>query len=94
MGSSGAVTYKVGKVAPTPDTFSPELVHSPLKDGHASSRTIAVTISDAGDPASGVNTSTSKGVGPHTLLPSHGVRRNCRSVHLGVAGPAHWRQQG
>ena len=42
---TGAVTYKVGNVAPTPDTFKPDLDHSPLKDSHASSRTIAVTIS-------------------------------------------------
>ena len=61
---TGAVTYKVGNVAPTPDTFKPDLDHSPLKDSHASSRTIAVTISDAGDPAAGVNTSTTMGVGP------------------------------
>ena len=62
--STGDVTYKVGNVAPTPDTFKPELIHSPMQDSHAKTRTVSVTILDAGDPAAGLNTSTAAGTGP------------------------------
>ena len=64
MAASGDVTYKVGGVAPTPDTFSPDVDHSPLADSHSKSRTITATMSDAGDPPSGLNVSTTAGVGP------------------------------
>ena len=64
MASTGDVTYKIGNVAPTPDTFKPEFTHSALADSHSKSRTISATIADAGDPAAGLNVSTSAGVGP------------------------------
>mgnify|MGYP000013462230 CR=1 FL=1 len=75
-GSNFAITYKVGNVAPTPDTFAPEYSHSPMADSHAADRTISVKIMDAGDPASGLNTSTSAGVGPtlyHRITPDGGT---------------------
>ena len=64
MASTGDVTYKTGGVAPTPDTFSPDVDHSALADSHSKSRTISATLSDAGDPPSGLNVSTTAGVGP------------------------------
>ena len=62
--STGTVTYKVGLVAPQPDTFAPAMDHSPLSDSHSKDRTVAVTITDAGDPPAGLNVSTTTGVGP------------------------------
>ena len=62
--STGTVTYKVGLVAPQPDTFAPTMQHSALSDSHSKDRTVAVTITDAGDPPSGLNVSTTTGVGP------------------------------
>jgi hypothetical protein len=62
--TTGSVTYKVGLVAPQPDTYSPTLDHTPLSDSHSKDRTISVTITDAGDPPAGLNVSTTTGVGP------------------------------
>ena len=62
--STGSITYKVGLVAPQPDTFAPIMEHSALSDSHSKDRTVAVTITDAGDPPSGLNVSTTAGVGP------------------------------
>ena len=62
--STGTVTYKVGLVAPQPDTFAPTMQHSALSDSHSKDRTVSVTITDAGDPPSGLNVSTTTGVGP------------------------------
>ena len=73
--STGDITYKVGNVAPTPDTFKPEMIHSPMQDSHSKSRTVSVTILDAGDPAAGLNVSSSAGVGPtlyHRITPDGG----------------------
>jgi hypothetical protein len=64
MAPTGDVTYKFGGVAPTPDTFAPEITHSALADSHSKSRTISAVFGDAGDPASGLNVSTTAGVGP------------------------------
>ena len=64
IASTGDVTYKFGNVAPTPDTFKPEFTHSALADSHSKDRTISTTLSDGGDPPSGLNVSTSAGVGP------------------------------
>jgi len=62
--STGEITYKVGNVAPTPDTFKPEFTHSAMQDSHSKKRVVSVIIFDAGDPASGLNVSSSAGVGP------------------------------
>jgi hypothetical protein len=73
--STGDITYKVGNVAPTPDTFKPEMTHSPMQDSHSKSRTVSVKILDAGDPASGLNVSSAAGVGPtlyHRITPDGG----------------------
>ena len=73
--STGDITYKVGNVAPTPDTFKPEMIHTPMQDSHAKSRTVSVKILDAGDPAAGLNVSSSAGVGPtlyHRITPDGG----------------------
>tara|TARA_B110000444_G_scaffold261492_1_gene314159 strand:- start:19257 stop:32756 length:13500 start_codon:yes stop_codon:yes gene_type:complete len=64
MAPTGDVTYKFGGVAPTPDTFAPDITHSALADSHSKSRTISAVFGDAGDPASGLNVSTTAGVGP------------------------------
>lgn len=64
MASSGEVSSKVGRVAPTPDIYAPEIVHSALKDSHSRDRTFTFEITDAGDPPSGLNTSSAAGVGP------------------------------
>ena len=73
--NSGDITYKVGNVAPTPDTFKPIFTHSAMQDSHAKSRTVSVQILDDGDPAAGLNTSNSAGVGPtlyHRITPDGG----------------------
>lgn len=73
--STGDITYKVGNVAPTPDTFKPQFTHSAMQDSHSKTRVVSVQILDAGDPASGLNVSTSAGVGPtlyHRITPQGG----------------------
>ena len=73
--STGDITYKVGNVAPTPDIYKPTFTHTAMADSHSKIRTVSVSIIDAGDPASGVNTSTSAGVGPtlyHRITPDGG----------------------
>ena len=62
--STGTVTYKVGLVAPQPDTFAPTMDHTALADSHSKDRTVSVTLTDAGDPPAGLNVSTAAGVGP------------------------------
>ena len=62
--ASGTQTYKIGGVAPIPDTFAPIADHSALSDSHSKDRTISVVLSDGGDPPSGLNVSTTAGVGP------------------------------
>ena len=64
MANSGTVTSKVGKVAPEPDTSPPIIDHSTLADSHSTKRTFAFGIGDAGDPPTGLNTSSAAGVGP------------------------------
>ena len=64
MASSGVMSYKVSKVAPAPDTFDPEVVHSTMMDSHSRDRTFSFEISDGGEPPSGLNTSTAPGIGP------------------------------
>ena len=64
MAASGSVIYKVAKVAPEPDTSSPEIDHSGMRDSHARDRTFTFGISDAGEPPSGLNTTSTVGVGP------------------------------
>lgn len=73
--STGDITYKVGNVAPTPDTFKPEMIHTEMQDSHSKSRTVSVTILDGGDPAAGLNTSSFAGIGPtlyHRVTPDGG----------------------
>jgi len=62
--TSGSITYKLSNVAPTPDTFKPDFIHTPMSDSHAADRTVSVVISDAGDPPSGLDVSTTAGTGP------------------------------
>ena len=62
--ASGTATYKIGGVAPVPDTFAPIADHAALSDSHSKDRTISVVLSDGGDPPSGLNVSTTAGVGP------------------------------
>ena len=64
MASSGSTTYKVGNVAPTPDTSAPTMDHGTMRDSHSKSRTFTYTISDAGDPPSGLNVNNTIGEGP------------------------------
>ena len=64
MASSGTTTYKVGNVAPTPDTSAPIMDHGTMRDSHSKSRTFTYTISDAGDPPSGLNVNQTIGEGP------------------------------
>ncbi|MDA8837883.1 hypothetical protein N9N26_01305, partial [Candidatus Poseidoniales archaeon] len=64
MATGGDVTYGVSNVAPTPDTFEPEFIHLPIGDSYSKTRTISVGLSDVGDPKSGLNVSTSAGIGP------------------------------
>ena len=73
--SSGEITYKVRDVQPLPDTFKPEFTHNAMEDSHSKSRVVSVTMMDTGDPASGLNVSTSAGVGPtlyHRITPDGG----------------------
>ena len=64
MAGSGDATYKIGGVKPLPDTFDPTIDHSGLADSHSKSRSISAIMTDAGDPPSGLNVSTTAGVGP------------------------------
>jgi FlaG/FlaF family flagellin (archaellin) len=64
MASSGSTTYKVGNVAPTPDTSAPTMDHGTMRDSHSKSRTFTYTIADAGDPPSGLNVNQTIGEGP------------------------------
>ena len=83
--STGDVTYKVGNVAPTPDTFAPDVDHSALADSHSKDRTLSFTITDAGDPPAGLNVSTSVGVGPtvyYRVTPAGGTAGSWTSALL------------
>jgi len=62
--ATSALTYKISGVKPVPDTFAPDVVHAALKDSHSQTRTVSAVISDGGDPATGLNVSTTAGVGP------------------------------
>ncbi|MDP6899294.1 MAG: type IV pilin [Candidatus Thalassarchaeaceae archaeon] len=65
------IASKVSSIKPTPDTFPPEFNHGGLMDTYVdTSRSLTFTISDVGDPAMGLNTSSgtdANGVleGPH-----------------------------
>ena len=62
--STTTVTYDSTYVKPMPDNFAPDIVHLPLGDSYSKTRTVSAIISDAGEPASGLNVSTTPGVGP------------------------------
>ena len=64
MASSGGVLYKVAKVAPEPDTTAPLVDHSAMRDSHSRDRTFSFSITDGGEPPTGINTSSDAGVGP------------------------------
>ena len=88
--NSGDITYKVGNVAPTPDTFKPIFTHSAMQDSHAKSRTVSVQILDDGDPAAGLNTSNSAGVGPtlyHRITPDGGSAGSWVSTSMDADRP-------
>jgi len=87
--ATGSMTYKVGNVAPTPDTFAPEFGHSPLGDSHSSTRVVSVNIMDAGDPASGLNTTQTPGVGPtmyYRVTPDGGTAGSWTSSLMDAQG--------
>ena len=92
--TSGTMTYKVGNVAPTPDTFAPEFIHTALGDSHSGTRVVSVQIIDAGDPSSGLNTTETPGVGPtmyYRVTPDGGTVGSWSSVLMdaqGVSDPA------
>ena len=91
--STGDITYKVGNVAPTPDTFKPIFSHTAMADSHSKMRTVSVNIIDGGDPATGLNTSTSAGVGPtlyHRIKPAGGSFGNWVSTVMSpeASGPS------
>ena len=88
MAGTGDVTYKIGGVAPLPDTFSPDLSHSALADSHSKSRTIAITLVDAGDPPSGLNVSTTAGVGPTMTYRVTPAGSAAGSWTVGIMSPA------
>lgn len=64
MDTSGDITYKVSSIKPLPDTTAPSMGHTAMADSHAKDRRVSVTISDGGDPPSGVNVTATAGVGP------------------------------
>ena len=64
MASTGDVSYNVAKVAPEPDTFAPTITHTALADSYSPDRTVTATIVDDGVPPTGLNVSTTAGVGP------------------------------
>jgi len=83
--SSGDVVYKVAKVAPEPDTTAPEVDHSAMRDSHSRDRTFKFTIADGGEPPSGINVSTSAGVGPtmyYRITDADGTVNNWNSAVL------------
>ena len=57
-------TYKVSNIAPTPDTSAPDMDHDILRDSHSKARTFVFTISDAGDPPTGLNVNNTIDEGP------------------------------
>ena len=67
----GGVIAKATNIRPTPDTFPPEFDFSPLMDSYIEdARTVSVTISDAGDPPSGLNTSSGTDATGNLIRPS------------------------
>mgnify|MGYP002853332555 FL=1 len=62
--SSTSVTYATAYVKPMPDTVGPVIDHLDLGDSYSKTRIVSAVISDAGEPASGLNVSTTAGVGP------------------------------
>ena len=62
--SSGSIYYKVAKVAPEPDTTKPIVGHLGMRDSHSQDRNFVFTLSDGGEPPSGINTTATIGVGP------------------------------
>ncbi len=87
-GANGGVTYSISTVKPLPDTFAPEIVHSALKDSHSKTRTVSIVLSDGGSPPSGLNVSTTAGVGPtvtYRVTPPGGA---AGSLHSLVMSPA------
>jgi hypothetical protein len=59
--ASGDVMFKSQKVAPEPDTFEPKIVHNEMRDSHSRDRSFAFTISDDGQPPTGLETSVANG---------------------------------
>ena len=85
MASSGGVIYKVAKVAPEPDTTAPLVDHAAMRDSHSRDRTFTFSIADGGEPPSGVNVSTSAGVGPtmyYRITDADGTVNNWNSAVL------------
>jgi len=85
----GSMTYKVGNVAPTPDTFAPDFTHSPLGDSHSATRVVSVDIMDVGDPAAGLNTTQTPGVGPtmyYRVTPDGGTAGSWTSSLMDAQG--------
>ncbi|MFL2962365.1 MAG: hypothetical protein ACJZ2K_05225, partial [Candidatus Poseidoniaceae archaeon] len=61
MAGTGSIIYKSAKVKPEPDTTAPEIDHSTMRDSHSRDRTFTFTISDGGEPPSGLKTSVADG---------------------------------
>ena len=89
IASTGGVTYKVGKVAPEPDTTAPLVDHSAMRDSHSRDRTFTFGITDGGEPPTGLNVSTTVGVGPtltYRITDADGTVNNWVSTLLSPSG--------
>ena len=62
--NTGTNTYSVSNIAPQPDTSAPTVAHDILRDSHSKARTFVFTISDAGDPPTGLNVNNTVDEGP------------------------------
>ena len=89
IASTGGVLYKVAKVAPEPDTTAPLVDHSAMRDSHSRDRTFTFGITDGGEPPTGINTSTTVGVGPtlyYRVTDADGTVNNWQSTLLSPSG--------
>ena len=62
--STYGTSYADSKIKPEPDTFAPLVEHAPMADSHSKSRTFQFTISEVGNPPSGLDIGASAGAQP------------------------------
>jgi plastocyanin/FlaG/FlaF family flagellin (archaellin) len=62
--STYGTSYAESKIKPEPDTFKPSVGHAPMADSHSKSRTFSFTITEVGNPPTGLDIGASAGAQP------------------------------